>query len=132
MERTSKPVIVSHTAVFSRCNHFRCITDDQIKALAENGGAMGIIFAPQYLSADPAQCTLDTMVEHISYATDLVGVDHIGIGSDYDGGVKAPVVPEISQLVHLTQTMMEHGFSDDEIKKIWGGNFLRILKQNIG
>jgi len=132
MEQTSKPVIVSHTAAFSCCNHFRCLTDDQIKALAANGGAMGIIFAPQYLLADQAQCTLDTMVEHICYVADLVGVDYVGIGSDYDGGVKAPIVPEMSQLVHLTRTMMEHGLSESEIKQIWGGNFLRILGQNIG
>ena len=131
MELTTKPVIVSHTAAFTRCNHFRCLTDDQIKALADNGGAMGIIFAPQYLKAEQDQCTLDTLVEHICYVADLVGIDHVGIGSDYDGGVKAPVVPEMSQLVSLTQTMMAHGLNEKEIKQIWGGNFLRILKQNI-
>jgi len=131
MEHTTKPVIVSHTAVFSLCNHFRCLTDDQIKALADNGGAMGIIFAPQYLKADQAQCTLDTMVEHICYVIDLVGIEHVGIGSDYDGGVKAPIVPEMSQLVHLTHSMMTHGLSEEEIRKIWGGNFLRLLQHNI-
>jgi len=131
MERTTKPVIVSHTAVFTLCNHFRCLTDDQIKALAANGGAMGIIFAPQYLKADQDQCTLDTMVEHICYVADLVGIDHVGIGSDYDGGVKSPIVPEMSQLVNLTRTMMAHGLSENEIKKIWGGNFLRVLQQTI-
>lgn len=131
MELTTKPVIVSHTAVFSLCNHFCCLTDDQIKALADNGGAMGIIFAPQYLKADPDQCTLDTIVEHICYVADLVGIDHVGIGSDYDGGVKAPVVPEMSQLVNLTRTMMTHGLNEKEIKQIWGGNFLRILEKTI-
>ena len=131
MDLTTKPVIVSHTAAFSRCNHFRCLTDDQIKALADNGGAMGIIFAPQYLHAEQEKCTLDTMVEHICYVADLVGIDHVGIGSDYDGGVKSPIVPEMSQLVELTRTMMAHGLNEGEIKKIWGGNFLRILKQNI-
>ena len=131
IEQTDKPVIVSHTAAFSRCNHFRCLTDDQIKALAENGGVMGIIFAPQYLKAEQDECTLDTMVEHICHVADLVGVDYVGIGSDYDGGVKAPIVPEMSQLVDLTRAMMAHGFNEKEIKQIWGGNFLRILKQTI-
>jgi membrane dipeptidase len=131
LELTDKPVIVSHTAAFTRCNHFRCLTDDQIKALADNGGVMGIIFAPQYLKAEQEQCTLDTMVEHICHVADLVGVDHVGIGSDYDGGVKAPIVPEMSQLVNLTRTMMEHGFNENEIRQIWGGNFLRILKATI-
>ena len=131
MELTSKPVIVSHTAVFSLCNHFRCLTDDQIKALADNGGAMGIIFAPQYLHEQPEKCTLDTFVEHICYVIDLVGIDHVGVGSDYDGGVKKPVMPEVSQYVNITRTMMAHGLSEAEIKKIWGGNFLRLLENNI-
>ena len=131
LEQTSKPVWVSHTAAFSRCNHFRCLTDDQIKALAANGGTMGIIFAPQYLKAEQDQCTLDTMVEHICYVADLVGVDYVGIGSDYDGGVKSPIVPEMSQLVTLTKTMMAHGLNEKEIKQIWGGNFLRVLRQTI-
>ncbi|MFC1608197.1 dipeptidase [Candidatus Latescibacterota bacterium] len=131
LEQTDKPVLMSHTAAFSRCPHFRCLTDDQIKALAQNGGAMGMIFAPQYLHPEQEKCTLDTLVEHISYVADLVGVDYIGIGTDYDGGIKAPVVPEMSQLVDLTRAMMEHGFNDKEIKQIWGGNFLRVLKQTI-
>jgi len=71
------------------------------------------------------------MVEHICYVVDLVGIDHVGIGSDYDGGVKSPIVPEMSQLVNLTRTMMAHGLSENEIKKIWGGNFLRVLQQTI-
>ncbi len=131
MEQSSKPVIVSHSAAYALCNHHRGLTDDQIRALADNGGAMGIVFAPQYLHEEQEKCTLDTMVEHIAYVADLVGIDHVGIGSDYDGGIKAPVVPEMSQLVELTRAMMAHGFSEKEIKLIWGGNFLRILKANI-
>ncbi len=131
IELSTKPVIVSHTASFSRCNHFRCLTDDQIRALADNGGAMGIIFAPQYLHEEQEKCTLDTMVEHIAHVADLVGIEYVGIGSDYDGGVKAPVVPEMSRLVSLTQAMMSHGFTEEEIKLVWGGNFLRVLKANI-
>ncbi len=132
MELTSRPVIVSHTAAFSLCNHFRCLTDDQMKALAENGGVMGVIFAPQYLKAEQDLADIDTLVEHVCYAVDLIGVDHVGIGSDYDGGVKRPVVPEMSQLVHITRSMMEHGLSADEIRKIWGGNFQRIIEENLG
>jgi membrane dipeptidase len=132
MELTSRPVIVSHTAAFSLCNHFRCLTDDQMKALARNGGVMGMIFAPQYLKAEQDAADVDTLVEHICYAVDLIGVDYVGIGSDYDGGVKRPVVPEMSQLVHITRSMLAHGLSETEIKKIWGDNFLRVLRATIG
>ncbi len=131
LERTNKPAVVSHTSVFSRCNHFRNLTDDQIKELAANGGVMGIGFVPFFLSENPEEATLDTMVEHISYAADLVGVDYVSFGSDYDGISGRILVDDVSQLVKVTQAMMEYGFAEDEIKKIWGGNILRVLGQNL-
>jgi len=130
LEHSTKPPLMSHTAVFSLCNNYRCLTDDQIKALASVGGAMGITFVHQYIHSDPEKATIDRVVEHICYVADLVGIDHVGIGSDFDGTTN-PVVPDVSQLVHLTRSMMAHGLSEEDIKKIWGGNFLRILQQNI-
>lgn len=133
LERTDKPVIMSHTAVFSLCNHFRCLTDEQIRLLAENGGAMGVCFYTRFLDEDPDNATLETFVRHIAHAADLVGVDHVGIGTDYDGvGDQFLVLDEVSQLVKVTRAMMDYGFSDEEIRKIWGGNFLRLLEQNTG
>jgi len=130
LERSSRPPIVSHTAVFSLCPHWRCLTDDQIKALADAGGAMGVIFYPDFI--DHENPTIDRMVEHICYAADLVGIEHVGIGSDYDGmGEKTPIVPDVSQLVHVTRSMLAHGLTEEEIKKVWGGNFLRLLERNI-
>ena len=108
------------------------MTDDQIKALAESGGAMGIAFAPAFIHPDPQQATIDRFVEHICYVADLVGIDYVGIGTDFDGlGRTTPVVPEMSQLVHLTRSMLAHGMSEEEIRKVWGGNFLRLLRKNI-
>jgi len=132
LEHSSLPCIMSHTAVFSLCNHARCMTDDQIKALASTGGVMGIAFAPQFIHPDSKQATIDRVVEHICYVRDLVGIDHVGIGTDFDGlGDTIPVVPEVSQLMHLTRSMLAYGLSEEEIKKVWGGNFLRILRQII-
>ncbi|MHB9031236.1 MAG: dipeptidase [Candidatus Latescibacterota bacterium] len=133
MELSTKPPIMSHTGVFALCQHARNLTDDQLKALAQKGGVAGVCFAPQFIDADPQKATIDRVVEHILYAADLVGIDSVGIGTDYDGlGSTVPVVPEVSQLVHLTRSMMAHGLTDDEIKKIWGGNMLRVLKQVAG
>ena len=132
LEHSSLPPIMSHTAVFSLCNHARCMTDDQIKALASKGGVMGIAFAPQFIHPDSKQATIDRVVEHICYVRDLVGIDYVGIGTDFDGlGDTIPVVPEVSQLVHLTRSMLAYGLSEEEIRKVWGGNFLRILRQTI-
>jgi membrane dipeptidase len=132
LEHSSLPPIMSHTAVFSLCNHARCMTDDQIKALASAGGAMGIAFAPQFIDPDPVKATIDRVAEHICYVGDLVGMDYVAIGTDYDGlGKTIPVVPEVSQLVQLTRSMLAYGMSEDEIRKVWGGNFLRILQKTI-
>ncbi len=132
LELSSQPPIVSHTAVFSLGRHWRCLTDDQIKALANAGGVMGIAFAPGFIDPDPRKATIDRVVDHICYVADLVGIDFVGIGSDFDGlGDQVPVVPEVSQLVHLTRSMMAHGLSEAEIQKVWGGNFLRVLRKTI-
>lgn len=129
LEHTTKPAAVSHTGVFSVCNHTRNLTDDQIKALAANGGVMGIYFVPPFLALPPEKATLDTYVKHIAYVADLVGVDHVGVGTDYDGGID--VLVPLTELTGVIQALMKFGFSKEEIRKIWGGNFLRILKQNI-
>lgn len=132
MEHSTRPAIVSHTAVFTLCNNYRGLTDEQIKALAETGGAMGITFVPRYIDADPEKATIDRVAEHVCYVADLAGIDHVGIGSDYDGiGSTVPVVPDPSKLVHLTRSMMEHGLSAEEIRKVWGGNFLRVIRASI-
>jgi len=131
MEHCTQPPIMSHTAVFSLCHQYRCLTDDQIKALAAKGGVMGLVVLPEYIDDDPEKATIDRVVDHILYVADLVGIDTVGIGSDYDGFSSPPIVPDVSQLVLLTQSMMAYGLSEEEIQKVWGGNFLRVLQQNI-
>jgi len=109
------------------------MTDDQIKALAAKDGVMGITFVPGFLDNDAAKVPniVDRFVDHICYVADLVGVDYVGIGSDFDGGMKKPVISDVSQFVQITRGMMARGFSGEEIKKIWSGNFLRVMKKTI-
>ena len=82
IEHTTRPPIMSHTAVFSLCNHYRCLTDDQIKALTAKGGVMGIVVLPGFIDADPQKATIDRVVDHILYVADLVGIATVGFGSD--------------------------------------------------
>lgn len=131
LEHSASSPIMSHTAVFSLCNHYRCMTDDQIRALAARGGVMGIVVLPGFIDADPQKATVDRIVDHILYVRDMVGIDTVGFGSDYDGFSDPPIVPDVSQLVLLTQAMLERGMTGEEIQKFWGGNFLRIMKQVI-
>ena len=130
LELSRKPVTMTHTAVCALCPHWRCLTDDQIRALADQGGVLGIAFAPFFIH--PEAATIDRLVEHICYVAELVGVEHVAIGSDFDGlGPTPAVVPDVSQLPLLTQSMLAHGLSEAEVAQIWGGNFARLLQQTI-
>jgi membrane dipeptidase len=131
IERSTKPPIMSHTAAFSQCHQYRCLTDDQIKALAARGGVMGMILLPGFIADDPKDATTDRVVDHILHVVDLVGIDTVGFGSDFDGFDGPPVVGDASQLVQLTRAMLARGLTEEEIQKFWGGNFLRVMRQVI-
>ncbi len=130
LELSSKPVTMTHTAACGLCPHWRCLTDDQIKALAAVDGILGIAFAPFFIH--PEEATIEGLVDHVCYVADLVGIDHVAIGSDFDGLGRTPaVVPHVGQLPLLTKAMLERGLSEEEIAKVWGGNFMRLLQQTI-
>ncbi len=131
MERTTKPPISSHTNAAGLCPHTYNMTDEQLRALAAKGGVIGIIPYHSLLDPDPAKETLDRVVDHILYVADLVGIDTVGIGSDFDGGADLKDIADGTQLVNLTRAMLARGLSVEEIRKIWGGNFLRFLGQTI-
>ena len=132
LELSQKPVVMSHTAVCALCPHWRCMTDDQIRAMAAAGGVMGIAFAPMFIHPEEGEATAERVAAHVRYVADLVGVDHVGIGTDFDGlGRTVPVIPEVSQLPLLTRELLAAGFSEEEVNKVWGGNFLRVLRKTI-
>jgi membrane dipeptidase len=131
IEHSKKPPISTHTNAYSLCKHSVNMTDDQLKALAEKGGVIGIMPHQKYLDVDPQKNNIDRVVDHILYVADLVGIDTVGIGTDFDGGANLPGMSDGAQLVNLTRAMLARGLTEEEIKKIWGGNFLRVLKQTI-
>lgn len=129
---TTKPVVSTHGGVFSCAPHSRCLTDDQLKAVARTGGLLGIAFYDKFIARENA--TVDKIVDQIVHVAELVGIDHVGIGSDFDGlgeGVW-PVIRTADRLPRLTEAMVKRGLSDAEIAKVLGGNFLRVLKATIG
>jgi membrane dipeptidase len=127
---SKRPVEFSHGAVFALTPHWRALTDDQLKALAANGGVIGIAVYPGFISQDPEKQTLQRFVDHVEYVCDKVGDDHVGFGSDYDGmGEMVPVLRSYDEMSRLTQLMLDRGFPTETILKFWGGNFLRVMKQ---
>lgn len=122
---TTKPVVVSHTGVKGTCNNNRNLSDEQLKAIAKTGGVIGIGFW------DTAVCGEDAaaIAKAIKYAVNVVGVDHIGLGSDFDGAVKVPF--DISGMALITEALLYEGLSEEEIGKIMGGNLLRLLQEHL-
>jgi membrane dipeptidase len=121
----TRPVLVSHTGVRGTCDNQRNLSDEQLKGIARTGGVIGIGYW------DAAVCGTDAkaIAKAIRYAANLVGTDHIGLGSDFDGAVVEPF--DTSGLVQITDALIAEGFSDDDIGKIMGRNVLRVLIQNL-
>lgn len=120
-----RPVVVSHTGVKGTCNNMRNLSDRQIKMIAKNGGIIGLGLWEKAVCGTDAMATAKAM----RYVADLVGVKHVALGSDFDGGIKAPW--DIRGLPFLVEAMTKLKFTPQDIAMIMGGNFLRILKQTL-
>jgi len=118
----AQPVIVSHTGVKATCDNNRNLSDDQLRAIANNGGIVGIGFW------DTAVCGNDAaaIARAIRHAADIMGVDHVALGSDYDGAIEAPF--DATGMVQITDALLREGFGEDEIRKIMGENVIRTLQ----
>jgi len=122
---TNRPVFVSHTGVRGTCDNQRNLSDQQLQGIARTGGVIGIGYW------DTAVCGKDAkaIARAIRYTANLIGVDHVGLGSDFDGAVVEPF--DTTGLVQITDALIGEGFSDEEIGKIMGRNVLKLLIQNL-
>jgi membrane dipeptidase len=170
---STKPVIVSHSCVYSICPVFRNLKDDQIKAVGKNGGVIDLnffsgfvdsgfvarnkafadkhkaerdsirktvsdpYFADNYLFQKYAEEVkglrppLSLLIDHLDYIVKLIGADHVGLGSDFDGINSAPQqLDDVTCFPLITQELMKRGYSKKDIRKILGGNFIRVFKAN--
>jgi membrane dipeptidase len=127
---TKNPIIASHSGAWTLRNHYRNLTDDQIKAIAQGGGVIGVVFYTYFISsATASSVTIDAVIKHIDYIKNLVGIDHVAIGSDFDGDITAPVgLENVSKLPNLTLALLKHGYSPGDVRKILGENYLRVFK----
>ncbi len=131
-ERTKSPVLVSHTGVRGAYDVWRNIDDEQLRAVADTGGVVGIIFAPAYLKSG-FTCSLREVVKHIQHVIRAAGEDHVGLGTDVDGFVTLPPdFPDVSAMPLLTQYMLEAGMTETQIRKCLGGNTLRAFRDVCG
>jgi len=138
LDASQAPIIASHSSCRALTNVPRNMTDDMIRALAKKGGVMQINFNCGFVSqksADapesaPVRATLADVVAHIDHARQIGGIDVVAIGSDFDGITCAPEgLDDVSKFPNLTRALLEKGYSSSDIKKIYGGNTLRVMRQ---
>lgn len=125
--RLSKsPVLASHSNARALCDHPRNLTDQQIQALADQGGVIGVNFCPYFLKKDqPA--TVDDVVEQVMYLVNVGGIQCVGLGSDFDGIDQTPLgLEHYGKTMDLADSLMDRGLSADHVEKIMGGNLMRI------
>jgi membrane dipeptidase len=124
----TQPLIDTHTGVAGVAPHWRNLTDAQVKAIADTGGGVGIIFAEEFLRRPGGPTDARMIIDHVAHLIDVAGEDVPAFGSDYDGMITPPPdVPGVDAYPKLVQLMLERGWREERIRKVLGGNFLRAL-----
>ena len=127
LKYSTRPVVATHSCCRALCNQPRNMTDDMIKALAAAGGVIQINFYPIFLNGTE-HVSYKVIADHIDHAVEIAGIDHVGIGSDYDGIEVTPEgMEDISKMPKLFDELRSRGYSEEDLVKIAGENFFRIL-----
>lgn len=133
IQTTKSPIIASHSNCRAVCNHRRNLTDEMIKLLADNGGVTGMNFAPAFVDERKENATLERVLDHVDHVVKIAGVDHVGLGSDFDGIETTPKgLEDVTRMPYFTEGLVKRGYKEDDILKILGGNFLRVFRKVIG
>ena len=128
LEISRTPIVCSHSSCRALCDHPRNLTDGQLKAIAKRGGVVQVCLYEGFLQSNrPA--TICDAIEHIHHMVNIMGIDHVGIGTDFDGDGGIIGCNDSSELINLTRFLLAERYSEEDIRKIWGGNFLRVMEE---
>ena len=128
IQYSQAPIICSHSGAKAVFDHDRNLSDDQLRALAAKGGLVMVYIVPDYMNTAKADATIDDMLEHLQHCIRVAGIDHVGISCDFDGGGGGWGLNGDNDAINVTVSLLEAGFSEEDITKIWSGNFFRVLK----
>ena len=128
LEISSMPIVCSHSSSRALCDHPRNLTDDQMRALAAKGGVAQTTLYPGFLKKD-GEATIIDAIEHLEHAIKIMGIDNVGLGTDFDGDGGVKGLADSSELINFTRQLLARRYSERDIQKIWGGNFLRVMGQ---
>ena len=120
------PIVCSHSNSRALCDVPRNITDDQMRALAAAGGVCQITLYNGFLRTD-GKSTVTDAIRHLEHAIDLMGIEHVGLGTDFDGDGGIPGLADASELVNFTKALLRRRYSESDMALIWGGNWLRVM-----
>ena len=130
IELSKAPVIASHSSARALRDHSRNLDDEQLEWVKQNGGVIQTVALGNYLTdrEDPRP-NIEDFIDHIDYMVDKIGIDHVGISSDFDGGGGIEGWKDASETKNVTSALRNRGYSEAEIAKIWGGNLMRVLDE---
>ena len=128
LELSRVPIVCSHSSARALCDHPRNLTDDQMRALAAKGGVAQTTIYHGFLRQHGEANILDVMA-HLEHAIEVMGIDHVGLGTDFDGDGGVRGLASSSDLLQFTIQLLARRYSEADIQKIWGGNFLRVMAQ---
>ena len=128
LEISSMPIVCSHSSARALCDHQRNLTDDQMRALAKKGGVAQTTIYNGFLRKE-GEATINDVIAHLEHAIDVMGIDHVGLGTDFDGDGGVRGLANSSELINFTRRLLARRFNEQDIQKIWGGNFLRVMEE---
>ena len=128
LDISTKPIVASHSSSRALCNHPRNLTDDQLRALATKGGVAQVTLYNGFLKEE-GQATIQDAIRHLNHMVDVMGIEHVGIGTDFDGDGGIIGCASASELINFTRCLLKERYSEDDIRRIWGGNFLRVMEE---
>ena len=128
MKLSKRPVICSHSSARALCDHDRNLTDEQLRALARNGGGVQVCLLDAYINTDRRAASVTDAVAHLDHIIQVAGIDHVGIGSDFDGGGGLTGCYGDNDFINLTVQLLEKGYTEEDLRKLWGGNLMRVMR----
>lgn len=128
LEVSSTPIVCSHSSARALCDHPRNLTDAQMQALAKKGGVAQVTLYHGFLRT-AGEATIRDAIEHLNHMVNVMGIEHVGIGTDFDGDGGVRGIASASEVINLTRHLMRERYSEADLRLIWGENFLRVMRQ---
>ncbi len=129
LELSKAPVIASHSGVRALVDNPRNLSDSELDAIKKNGGVVHVTAFNAYLAGPGGKASITELVDHIDYISKHIGIDHVGVGTDFNHGAGITGFTDLGEALNVTRELVRRGYSQEQIAKIWGGNFLRVFRR---